>query len=78
MEKTIDDLLQGMHERDYVTASQAAEVQEDYVSSLDLEKTIKKLRKKMKGAADRMDFEEAAEYRDRIRELERRQIEEGL
>ena len=32
----------------------------------------------MKEAADKMDFEKAAEYRDRILALERRQIEEGL
>ena len=32
----------------------------------------------MKDAADKMDFEKAAEYRDRILALERRQIEEGL
>ena len=56
----------------------AAEADEDYLASLDIEKTMKTLRKRMKEAADRMDFEKAAEYRDRLLALERRQIEMGV
>ncbi len=78
IQKTIDDLLQSVHERDYVTVSMAAESDEDYLASLDIEKTMKTLRKRMKEAADRMDFEKAAEYRDRLLALERRQIEMGV
>ena len=78
VEREIENLLASIHERDYVTVSIAAEEEEDYVATLDIDKTIKKLRKKMKGAADRMDFESAAEYRDRLLALERRQVEEGL
>jgi excinuclease UvrABC nuclease subunit len=48
------------------------------VPSFNIKKTIAELKKKMKDAADRMEFEKAAEYRDRLLALERRQIEEGL
>ena len=74
--KAIPNLLASIYERDYVTVSMAAEDQDIYIPTLDLEKTISKLRKQMKDAANKMDFEKAAEYRDRIRALEKRQIEE--
>ncbi len=76
--KAIPDLLQSIHERDYVTVPIAAEDPDLYLPARDLERTIRKLKKQMKEAADRMDFETAAACRDRIRALERRQIEEGL
>jgi excinuclease ABC subunit B len=78
VQRRIADVLGSIHERDYVTVPKAAEEPELYVGTLNLEKTLRDLRKRMKAAADRMDFEKAAEYRDRIRELEKRQIEEGL
>ena len=55
-----------------------AEEPDLYVTAVDVVKTVAKLRKKMNAAADRMDFEKAAEYRDRMLALERRQIEAGL
>jgi excinuclease ABC subunit B len=76
IQKAIPDILANICERDYVTVSMAAEDQDIYVPTLDLEKTISKLRKQMKDAANKMDFEKAAEFRDRIRALEKRQIEE--
>ncbi|HOJ33434.1 MAG TPA: excinuclease ABC subunit UvrB [Candidatus Hydrogenedentes bacterium] len=78
VEKQITHVMQSIHERDYVTVPKAAEAAELYVPSFNIKKTIQDLRRKMKEAADRMDFERAAQYRDRILELERRQIEEGL
>ncbi len=77
IEKSIPDLLASIHERDYVTVSIAAEDQDIYVPGRDIKKTLARLRKKMKDAAGKMDFEKAAEYRDRMLALERRQIEEG-
>ncbi len=78
IQKAIPDLLRNINERDYVTVPLAAEDPDLYVPAHDLAKTIRKLEHKMKEAADRMDFETAAEYRDRMRALQRRQIEEGL
>ena len=78
VQKNISEALQSIHERDYVTVPKAAEEEAAYVASFNLGKTLRDLRKRMKDAADRMEFEKAAEYRDRILALERRQIEEGL
>ncbi len=78
VQKAIGQVLQSIHERDYVTVPIAAEEEAEYVASFNLDKTIRALRKRMKDAADRMEFEKAATYRDRILALEKRQIEEGL
>jgi excinuclease ABC subunit B len=78
IQKAIPDLLRNINERDYITVPMAAEDPDLYVAAEDLGRTMAKLRKKMREAADRMDFETAAQYRDRIQSLERRVIEEGL
>ncbi len=78
IQKAIADVMNSIHERDYVTVAKAAEEQDLYVPTFNLAKTIRDLKKKMKEAAGKMEFEKAAEYRDRILALERRQIEEGL
>ena len=75
--KDIPNLLASIYERDYYTVPMAAEDEDTYVPGFDIPKTVGKLRKKMKDAAAKMDFERAAEYRDRIRALEQRQIEES-
>ncbi len=76
--KGLDDALNSIHERDYVTVAKVAEEQDEYLPTFNLGKTLRDLRKKMKAASDKMEFERAAEYRDRILALERRQIEEGV
>ncbi len=78
IKKGIEDALDSIHERDYVTVAKVAEEQDEYMPTFNLGKTLRDLRKKMKSASDKMEFERAAEYRDRILALERRQIEEGL
>ncbi|HOZ46948.1 MAG TPA: excinuclease ABC subunit UvrB [Candidatus Hydrogenedentes bacterium] len=78
IKKAVKDILESIHERDYVTVSKAAEEEDVYVSSFDLDKTIRRLRKAMKEAALKMEFEKAAELRDRILALERRQIDDGI
>ena len=78
VQRQIPDLLATVYERDYITVPMAAEDADLYLPSASLVKEITKLRKQMKQAADKMDFEKAAEYRDRLHALERRQIEEGL
>lgn len=78
IKKSISKVMASIYERDYVTVPKAAEEPELYTPSFDIHKTIRELRKKMKQAADNMEFEKAAEYRDRLLALEKRQIEEGL
>ena len=67
--KSISDILHSVYEADYTTVPLAAEEEDRYHSQEDLDKLIKKLRKDMKAAADRYDFERAAELRDRISSL---------
>lgn len=76
--KAIPDLLNTLYQREQRETPKAAEEPDLYVAARDIDKTIKKLEKAMKDAAAKMDFEKAAEFRDRMLALERRQIEEGL
>jgi len=77
IEKAVPDLIRDLCNRDYVTVPVAAEETEIYLTPQELERTIRRLRREMKKAADRMDFERAAQYRDKVLALERRQVEEG-
>jgi len=72
--KAISSLAEAVAEHDYVTVPTAAEEQADYVSLMDIPRVIKKLRKEMQTAAKALAFEEAAQLRDRIKELEQRQL----
>jgi len=74
--KDISDSLVAVYEADYSTVPIAAEAQVEYgVSDADIPRLITKLRKEMKAAADRYDFERAAELRDRIFALQERELE---
>ena len=53
----------------------AAEKGEEYVSLFDIPKLITRLKKEMRAAASKLDFEKAAEIRDRIKALEEREME---
>jgi excinuclease ABC subunit B len=78
VQKAITDLLESIHERDYVTVPKAAEEEAPYEAAIDINRSIRELKRLMKDAASKMEFEQAAQYRDRLLALERRQIEEGL
>ncbi len=73
--KSISDVLHSVYEADYTTVPLAAEEEDRYHSQEELDKLIKKLRKDMKAAADRYDFERAAELRDRVFKLEGKELE---
>jgi excinuclease ABC subunit B len=73
--KSISDVLHSVYEADYVTVPLAAEAEDRYHSQAELDKLIKRLRHEMKTAADRYDFERAAELRDRIFKLEGKELE---
>jgi excinuclease ABC subunit B len=74
--KGISDSLVAIYEADYSTVPIAAEESVTYgVSDEDIPRLITKLRKEMKAAAERYDFERAAELRDRIFALQERELE---
>jgi excinuclease ABC subunit B len=72
--KGIRTILESIAEKDYYTVPIAAEPAEEYGSLQDIPKLVKKLRKEMLAAARELDFEKAAELRDRIKRLEEREL----
>lgn len=71
--KSIGSPLVKIYEADYVDVPLAAEKEANY-GVKDLPKAIQKLKKEMKKAAEGLEFEKAAELRDRIRALEEHEI----
>jgi excinuclease ABC subunit B len=68
VQKQIQNILEAPEEQDYYTVPVKAEGEE--VDLDDIPAELEKLRKEMKTAAEALDFETAAEKRDRIKELE--------
>ncbi len=66
--KKIQDILQAPEEQDYFTIPLESENEE--LSLGDIPQVLQKLRQEMREAAERLDFENAAQKRDRIKELE--------
>jgi excinuclease ABC subunit B len=75
VKKAIQESLIEACEADYVTVPVAAEEEEDYRSAEDLARAIARLRKEMREAAQALEFEHAAELRDRLQHLEARELE---
>jgi len=76
--KSINDILSSLAEQDYVTIE--VEEEEPELSAIPVERIsreIEKLTAQMFEAARDLEFEKAAELRDRIRALEQRQIKYG-
>jgi excinuclease ABC subunit B len=74
VKKGLRTILESVEERDYYTIPIAAEAQEDYVTLANIPKLVKKLRKEMLDAAKELNFEKAAELRDRIKRLEDKEL----
>jgi excinuclease ABC subunit B len=64
--KSIDDVLTSIYERDYVTVGSE---DQPFRSHAELEAHIAALQAQMKAAAANLEFEKAAELRDRIKQL---------
>ncbi len=74
--KEVSDALAAIYNADYVTVPIAAEDPVTYeVAVQDIPRLIAKLRKEMRAAAERYEFERAAELRDRISTLHERELE---
>jgi excinuclease ABC subunit B len=72
--KALGSPLVKIYEADYHELPLAAERGPKYKSA-DLPRLIRRLKQEMKQAAGQLEFERAAELRDRIRELEQRELE---
>jgi excinuclease ABC subunit B len=73
----IHHVLGSVYEADYVTVPTVSEEQAVYSSEKELPVVIRKLKEEMKQAAKELEFEKAAELRDRIRELAKLMLEMG-
>ena len=73
----IKDVLGSIYEGDYYTVPIAADRAEEYIPPHELPQLIKSMKREMERAAKKLDFEKAAELRDRIKELEEREIKIG-
>jgi excinuclease ABC subunit B len=74
VKKEITNILSSIYEADYWTVPAVTEEKVEYGD----ESEIKKLEEEMKKAAERLEFEKAAELRDRIRAIREKQIEMGI
>jgi len=72
IKKGISDILESIYERDY------EKIDIDTSIGHNLKKHLKSLKKKMKEAAENLEFEEAAKIRDEIRKLEASELEIGI
>jgi excinuclease ABC subunit B len=73
--KSITNILDSVYERDYVSIPTISEEKEEYLSKKDIKEQIKKLKDEMLEAAKNLEFEKAAELRDRMFELEQLELE---
>jgi len=69
IKKGISDILESIYERDYT------KIDIDTSIGHNIKKHLKSLKKKMKEAAENLEFEEAAKIRDEIRKLEASELE---
>ncbi|MFQ5458530.1 MAG: excinuclease ABC subunit UvrB [Myxococcota bacterium] len=73
----IHDIRTSIYEQDYVTVPVAAEAEEAYLPPAEVRKAVTALRKEMREAAGKLEFERAAALRDRIRKLETEELRAG-
>jgi excinuclease ABC subunit B len=73
--KKIDDILGSAYEADYVTVPVVAEEEGLYLTGEDIAEMIRDLTEKMKDAAAKLEFENAAILRDKIKSLEKKELE---
>jgi len=74
VKKAVRNILASIYEADYFTVPAVSDIQEGYVSPKEIPRMIEKLKKEMKEAASRLEFEQAAELRDKIHELEEMEL----
>jgi excinuclease ABC subunit B len=75
VKKAIQESLIEACEADYVTVPIAAEEEAEYRTAEDVARAVARLRKEMREAAQELEFERAAELRDRLQHLEARELE---
>ncbi len=78
VKKNIMAALRTVYEQDYFTVPLGPDEAGEYVSTVDIPTLIARLDKQMRIAAKELDFETAAELRDKIRSLRQREMAVGV
>ena len=75
VQKSVRDLISSVYEQDYVTVPLIKEPEEAFGSVKEISKKISRLKKQMLIHAKNLEFEEAAKLRDRIKDLQQKELE---
>ncbi len=78
IKKNIQATLRTVYEQDYFTVPIAAEEAGEYLSTVNIPAYVASLQKQMRAAAKELDFETAAELRDKIRSLQQKELAVGV
>jgi excinuclease ABC subunit B len=73
--KRIDEVLTSIYERDYFDYLKISEDKDIYLSPENRKKRMEELEKQMKKAVRNLEFEKAAELRDELKKLKKRELE---
>ncbi len=77
VKKSVRNIMASIYEADYLTIPAVSDVEEAYVRLKEIPLMIQKLKKEMKEAASHLEFERAAEIRDKIHRLEEMDLKIG-
>ncbi len=75
IKKSIHDIRRSIYEADYYTVPVVAEKEEQYIPLDEIPRIIKSLKREMKEAAENLEFERAAEIRDKIKLIQQTELE---
>ncbi len=75
IKKSIHDIRRSIYEADYYTVPVVAEKEEEYIPLEEIPGIIKSLKQEMKEAAENLEFERAAEIRDKLKLLQQTELE---
>jgi excinuclease ABC subunit B len=78
IKKNIQATLRTVYEQDYFTVPIAAEEAGEYLQTVNIPAYVASLQKQMRAAAKELDFETAAELRDKIRSLQQKEMAMGV
>lgn len=74
VKKSVRNIMASIYEADYLTIPAVSDVEEAYVPINEVPAMVQKLKKEMKEAASHLEFERAAEIRDKIIRLEEMEL----
>ncbi len=77
VKKSVRNIMASIYEADYLTIPAVSDVEEAYVSIKEIPLMIQKLKTEMREAASHLEFERAAEIRDKIQRLEEMELKIG-